>query len=104
MNGRIQPQRPRLWHDARQVVAESGDGVLSFTAVRIRGGVHARRSIQRPGQGRVVLSVVFSDAPEFERWCEADRLSHTYPQLYQHLMSYGSSLFEPLDATSGIAS
>ena len=85
---------PRLWHDDRSVVAESDDGRLSFTVVRDQRGVLARRVLNDPGRGRVVLSVVFNDRSSFEQWCDAGRLKHTYPLLYRHLSRNGSALFE----------
>jgi hypothetical protein len=86
--------RSRLWHDDHSVVADSDDGRLSFTVVRDRGGVLARRVLTDPMRGRVVLSVVFSDRSSFERWCEAGRLKHAYPLLYRHVSRNGAALFE----------
>lgn len=91
---RTKASRPRLWHDDRSVVAESDDGRLSFTVVRDQRGVLARRVLNDPARGRVILSVVFSDRSSFERWCEGGRLRHTYPLLYRHLSRNGSALFE----------
>lgn len=91
---RAKASRPRLWHDDRSVVAESDDGRLSFTVVGDQRGVLARRVLNDPARGRVVVSVVFSDRSSFERWCEAGRLKHTYPLLYRHLSRNGSALFE----------
>jgi hypothetical protein len=85
---------PKLLHDHKTVVADSGDGVVSITVVKSPRGVHARRSHIQAGRGRVELCVSFDDCASFEQWCAADRLQHHYPLVYQHVIKSGRALFE----------
>lgn len=81
--------------DSRSTVtAGSADGTLALTLCRRPGGVLVQRSEVRPGDTRVVQSMLFASACAFAIWCESDQLRFAYPLLFSNLARSGRELFD----------
>jgi hypothetical protein len=76
------------------VCASSPDGVLAFILWERPHGVVVQRSELRPGDGRVVLSMMFASAHAFVTWCQSDHLRFAYPLLFVNLARSGCELFD----------
>jgi len=82
---------PRSTNSALRTL-RSDDGAVSFTLARTSTGVFVERVQLRRGQGRIVLSTVFTDNKSFERWCDADSMRFDYPLVYLSLKRDGYAL------------
>ena len=78
---------------ASTVCVRSPDGALTFILWQRPHGVVVQRSELRPGDGRVVQSMMFASAHAFGTWCQSDQLRFAYPLLFINLARSGRDLF-----------
>ena len=74
------------------LVASQKDEAVAFSLAPHRGRLFVECERSR-GKRRAVVTMQFTDAPSFLRWCERDHLQFTYPLLYANLKRSGSELF-----------
>ena len=79
--------------DIRSLVAKGRQGEVHFFLQRVSGGLYVERE-EIPRRGlRTMQSVQFSDAAEFNRWCDSDPVRFEHPVLHISLKRDGDDLW-----------
>ena len=80
-------------HDTRILGAQDRQGELRFFLQRVAGGLYVERE-EFPRRGvRTLLSLQFTNAAEFSRWCDNDPIRFEYPLLHVNLKRDGDELW-----------
>ena len=84
---------PALPRDVRMSCAKGRTGEVHFLLQRIAGGLYVERE-EIPRRGlRTLQSVHFTDAVEFNRWCDGDPVRFEHPLLHVNLKRDGDDLW-----------
>jgi hypothetical protein len=89
------PRRPpRGSATSTQTRLTGSDAALSFVLSDARPGLFVQRTQHHTDGMRLIQSMVFDTAREFDRWCHAEPLRFHDPTLHQRVVAFGADFFD----------